>query len=226
MKKIDPRQVAVAFMVMADRPVEPLELGHLHGLSSEMYKNDHLFQYAAKALSSGQILNLSISGGDGRKTGGTIPKESWIGQNEILEELERVGIPLNKVIISKPITNSKEEAVAILEICQKMGFRSVGSITTYYHGGRMPYYMVKAMRERELAGSPTFIDYRMLVSPINKPFAEMLGSQGVKKTTGFQASIDDALKIEEHMAAGFAAKFEEVVHYYENRERIIKNQKW
>ncbi len=224
--KVDVRQVGLAFAIMADATRRPVDLGHIHGLSEGMYRNDDLFYFAATLLRNGKIRDLSVSGGDGRKTGGTTPGESWVGSDRVLQKLGEVGISSNRVIISDPITNSKEEAVAILKICAERKWSSVGSISTYYHGGRMLPYMVKAMQERAADGNPWWVEYQMLVSPISDPWAEILGSQGQATTTGFEASIEDAVKIEKHIAAGFAATFEDVIRYLRNRDRIVKTQKW
>jgi len=214
-------QVAIAYAIMSDMPAYPLEVGVLHGLSEGMYQAGELFGHTTKLLNNHTIRQIAVVGGDGRATGGTIPKASWIGSEAITYELERRGISQEEIIVLDEITNSREEAQAIVKMAKEKRLRQVGSISTAYHGGRMFPYMVKAMQE-----SGCWINYHMLAPPRTNWWLPMLSSQGEKTTTSLEATLIDAIKIEDHIKQGLAAPFDQVLYYFKNRSEIVKTQNW
>ncbi len=216
-QKVSVLQVAIAFMSMSDWPEDPPDLVVVHGLSEEMYASSDIFWHVKRLVGDGWWFNLAVVGGSEEMA----KKIGWIGHEALIQRLVDVGIYKDEIMVTDEIVHSKSEAVAILKMARGLGFKSVGSISVAYHGGRMLPYMVAAMKE---AGY--WIDYRMLPPPTTDWFAEILGSQGLKTTTCFQSAIDDTLKIEEHINMGFAAPFEEVIHYLRNRQEIVRTQVW
>lgn len=220
---VDARQVAIAFTVMSDAPTAPMDVGVIHGLSKEMYKAGNLFNHAGELLHREVIRRLAIVGGDGSPTGKHAPGVAWIGRKDTLLNLQKTfdifDLPLDKVLTTDPITNSKEEALAIVHLCEEHEWKSAGSISVAYHGGRMLPYMVAAMKE-----SGYWINYRMLPPPQTDWFMEILGSQGAAMTNCFESAITDAVKIEDHIRKGFAAPFDEVIQYLRHREAIVAAQ--
>lgn len=218
-KPIRAAQVAIAFMVMSDRP-EKLDAVVIHGLSSGMYQAGNLFDHIVK-MSDNYKCSILVVGGDGRATGGLISKVAWIGSEAIVSELTSRDVDCERIIVMDPITHSKEEALAIVITAKKHGFRTVGSVSVAYHGGRMFPYIVAAMKEVGY-----WIDYRILPPPATDWWMEILGSQGAKNTTCLESAMADAIKIEGHITKGFAAPFEEVFYFFKNRSEIVKNQRW
>ena len=224
-RQVSVLQVAIAFAVSRDRWWDrPLEVAVLHGLTMGMYESGLLFDRAAD-VAQNYAEHFAVVGGDGRKAGGQIPRESWIGSDAVIEQLVRRGVEKDQIIITGPIEHSKHEAVEILKMARERRFKRVGSISVAYHGIRMLPYMVAAMKESAAAGEPYWIDYRM-VSFSTDWWHPMLGSQGAMMSTPFLSAMDDALKIEQHIKSGFAASFEEVAYYLCNRESIVESQTW
>lgn len=212
--KVDVRQVALAFRVN-QRPQRPLELGVLHGLTAGMYKSGNLFDFSSFLLTSGLIKRLAVVGGDGRTTGGIKPKKSWMGSGAVLKVLTAKGVNRGDILVTDPITNSKEEAAAIIKLARQFDFKWVGSISVAYHGGRMLPYMVKVMQE-----TGYWFYYFMLPAPLTNWKLSMMSSQGRKKTNCFEAACEDAQKIEAHIEKGWAATFDEVIDYLDRRDNM------
>lgn len=219
--RVDVKQVAIAFVVMSDQPDYTLDVGVVHGLSKEMYASGNLFQHASDLLDSGHIREIAVVGGDGRRTGGSIPKEAWIGSDAVKDSLVEIGFIPEAILTTADITNSKEEALAIIKMCKDHDWMTAGSITVAYHGGRMLPYMVAAMRELHY-----WIDYRMLPPRKTDWWMEILGSQGLSMTNCVDSAMADAVKIESHIEKGFAASFDDVLHYLRHRQKIVANQAW
>ncbi|OHA58420.1 MAG: hypothetical protein A2571_01415 [Candidatus Vogelbacteria bacterium RIFOXYD1_FULL_44_32] len=211
-------QVALAYAVMSDWPLEPLQVVVLHGLSEGMYASGDLFRYTARVQS---ICPVAVVGGDGRTTGGTVPQASWIGFEAVVQKLLQAGVDRQSIIELDPTTNSKEEAVAIVKMAKERGFSRVGSVSVAYHGGRMFPYMVAAMKELGY-----WLDYRMLPPARTDWWLPMVASQGAGTTNSIEATLLDAVKIERHIEQGFAASFPEVFYYLEHRAEIVRTQVW
>src|SRR6185436_280075 len=216
---------------MSDYPTKSLDLAVVHGLSQGMYDSGKLFEHTRTLWRRNAFRNLAVVGGDGTGAGNT--PNAWIGPGAIIENLEKVGFAIQEISMTDPIVHSKAEALAILKMAREDGWKSVGSISVSYHGGRMFPYMVAAMQEAAAEGKPWWIDYRMLPPSTTDSWMDILGSQGLKQTTCIEAAMEDAVKIERQQTQRdkvtnniIAASFQDTLYYMQHRERIVRNQSW
>jgi hypothetical protein len=218
-KSVSVAQIAITFACMSDEP-DKLDAVAVHGLSQGMYQEGSLFDHAV-GMGRRYQCPIWVVGGDGRATSGSTPQSAWIGSDALVQELVSHGASRGDLIVMDPITNSKEEALAIVRKAEEHRFENVGSVSVAYHGGRMFPYLVAAMKEVRY-----WIDYRMLLPKATNWWAPILGSQGVKMATCFESAMTDALKIEDHIRRGFAATFQEVFFYFKNRKEIVETPNW
>ncbi len=218
--KVSAAQVALAFYCMSDAPQSDLDVVVVHGLSQGMYESGDLFNHTLQLQGRYQC-PVAVVGGDGRATGGTVPKASWIGHDDVVRQLVMAGIRGDLIFPIDPITNSKEEALAIVRMAELKQLTRVGSVSVAYHGGRMFPYMVAAMQEVGY-----WFEYYMLPPARTDWWLDIVGSQGAYTTNCVEATMADAVKIENHIEQGFAAPFDEVFFYLRHRAEISRTQVW
>lgn len=220
-KKVSIAQIMIAFMTMSDRP-QCVDLGIIHGLSEGMYRAASLLDHAVNLYLSNVVNLLAIVGGDGSAMPpNTEPRSAWVGQEWLLQELNKRSIDASFILKTAPIRHSKDEAVQTIRLAKERGFKTIGSISVAYHSGRTLPYTLAAMKEESY-----FVSFHTLPPPCTDWWSPVLGSQGLTTVPQARSIIDDALKIEEHIKKGFAAPFPEVLHYLLNREEIVKTQRF
>jgi uncharacterized SAM-binding protein YcdF (DUF218 family) len=220
-EQVNAMQLVIAQILSCDAPLVPLDAIVIHGLSEGMYASGDLLEHAVDLWKTGRTHRIAVVGGDGSPTGECAPGKSWVGSEFLVKYLTEQGVPREEIIVTDPITHTKEEAYAIVRMAQQHNFKRVGSVSVSYHGPRILHCLVAVMKELN-----HWIEWHMMLSPRTDWLLKMLGSQGKGMTNSLFAALDDGRKVRQYIDNGFAATSFEVLQYLCDRDRVVETQIW
>lgn len=206
------RIAQLAMMLSSDWPKKPLDAVFIHGLSHGMLEAPNLFKHAVTQYAEGVAHVVAYNGGDGSPWDRSAPGVSWTGADYYANELQKLGVPADRLVPSGPAPHTREEANQLVILAKERGWERIGIITIPYHYPRVFCYLPEPFRAH--GWRP---DVFALTAPSTDWYLPMGASQGNGTTTPEEAAYDDAVKLSEQIGKGWAAPLDEVFDYLRSR---------
>lgn len=208
------RVAKLAMMLSSDWPESPLDALYIHGLSHGMLRAPKIFDYAARLYQEDNAPFIAFNGGDGSPFGVDAPGTSWPGVDYYFAELQKLGVPADRLVPTGPAPHTREEINQLIIMAKAQGWRRIGIINIPYAYARTFCYLPEPMKVH---------GWRPDVFALNPPstdwYLPMGASQGQGTTTPEDAAYDDAVKLLFQISKGWASPLGEVFAYLASRTR-------
>ncbi len=196
-------------LVLGDQPKETADAIFFH--SRGHGDDDGLFTHVGVLMTTARC--VVINGFNGEKMGGTKPQEASPGKDAYLRRLEGMSIRRERIVVTKPAFNTKEENEAFLDCAIEYNWRTAIVLGQAHQLLRCMLGMIKSMNDR----SYQMRVYAMCPRPVN--WSKMVGgSQGAEKKERFSYIADEFIRIPRYQEKGDLASWEELSGYYQRRD--------
>jgi hypothetical protein len=176
-----------------------------------------LFPLAAKLINNDEAKYLMINGSDGEAVKDPRPGAAWAGKDEYIRQLKENGVPMDKIILSKPALHTYQANIEYLKTAMEHDFKTAVTLNQPQQLLRATLGQICAMDRKKY--------WMRLYSTYSEPWEAarlVQGPQGDVKTPRFEllgkAEFD---RIMTYQKNGDLASFEEFLAYIKKRPEIV-----
>lgn len=100
--------------------------------------------YAAKLFKLKLSSRIVVSGGLDNSAGGSFPAR------KLASKLRQLGVPANRIILEEKSLNTREQAVEVMNLAKKYGWKQIILVASAYHQMRVFLTFLKAAQKAKL----------------------------------------------------------------------------